>query len=274
MSKENPTPITDDGLKAILADVSAEVDALIQKSEKDKSEVLAKANPGEDISSEPEADTTATKTAPEGSGPEASKPEPEEAPKAAPPTEPEPEMAPEVDPAAEVGPIDPAALKAEYCQLSLDDLQAHYLACKEALVEAMPAQAPAPAAPMAAPAAPAAAPAVAPAAEPPVPAMKSEAELKVEALQKNVKAAEDGFSKLVTVMNKVLNAPLRKSITSMSEVEPTGVKPEIKNMTRAQVMANLNTQIEAGKLNKSETDLIVKFELGKIEAKEIAHLIK
>ena len=308
MSKE-PT-ITKDGLKAILADVTAQVDTLI-KSEKDKLETLAKSHPGEETPSEPPADTSAVKSAPESSGPEASADDkPADGPPGAPPTEaaPAPTDAPPagdapVDPAAEVGPIDPAQLKAEYSQLSIEDLQVHYMAAKEALTEAMAAQQPAPApgaVPGAAPAvappvaappvappsplaaapapAPVAAPPVAapPAEEPPFPAQKSEKDLRIETLEKSEKETAESLNKLAGVLDKVLKAPLRKSIVSMTELG--GEKPKLayKDMNRAQIDKALKDKIASGTLKKSDTDLIVAYDVGKgqgsVKIDQLAHL--
>lgn len=294
MSKETPT-ITKEGLDAIISDVKAELSTVL-KSEGTKLETLAKAHPGEETSSEPPADTSAVKTAPESSGPEAAAPA-AEGPSAAPETEAPPaaeaavEAAP-VDPAAEVGPIDPEQLKAEYCQMPLEDLQAHYLACKEALVQAMAAQAP-PAAPaaapaMAAPAAPAAAapapvappaaapaPAVAPPAAPPEPAFKSEQALKIETLEKSLKDQDEAINKLVGAMTKVMSAPLRKSVTSLTEVIDQGTpKVELKNMTKSQLDKALMEKISSGKLTKSETDLICDFDIGRAKIDALAPLFQ
>jgi len=295
MSKETPT-ITKEGFDAIISELKADIDTVL-KSEKDKLETLSKAHPGEETSSEPPADTSAVKTAPESSGPEAAEPA-AEGPSAAPETDAPPaavegaEEAP-VDPAAEMGPIDPEQLKAEYCQMPLEDLQAHYLACKEALVQAMAAQAPAPApaaapvagapapaaaapaapaAPVAAPAAPVAAPAAPPAA-PPVPAFKSEEALKIATLEKSLKDQDEAINKLVGVMTKVMSAPLRKSVTSLTEViDQTAPKVELKNMTKAQLDKALMDKIASGKLTKSETDLICDFDSHKVKVDALAPL--
>ena len=292
----NEPTITQDGLKAILADVTAAVDTLI-KSEKDKLETLAKSHPGEETPSEPPADTSAVKSAPESSGPEASAPDADgdkgsDGPPGAPPTDaaPAPTDAP-ADPAQEVGPIDPAQLKAEYSQLSIEDLQCHYMAAKEALVEASAAQQPAPAAavapPVAAPpvapaeplaAAPAPAPAVAPpvappAPEPVVPAQKSEKDLRIETLEKNEKDMSETLNKLADVMGKVLKAPLRKSIVSMTELGgETAPKLAFKDMTQAQIDKALKDKISTGTLKKSDTDLIVGYDVGNVKIDQLAHL--
>ena len=290
MSKETPT-ITKEGFDAIISEIKADIDTVL-KSEKDKLETLSKANPGEETSSEPPADTSAVKTAPESSGPEAAEPA-AEGPSAAPETEAPPadieatQEAP-VDPAAQMGPIDPEQLKAEYCQMPLEDLQAHYLACKEALVQAMAAQAPAPApaaapvagAPAPAAAAPAAPPVAAPApapaappAAPPVPAFKSEEALKIATLEKSLKDQDEAINKLVGVMTKVMSAPLRKSITSLTEViDQTAPKVELKNMTKAQLDKALMDKIASGKLTKSETDLICDFDSHKVKVDALAPL--
>jgi hypothetical protein len=298
MSKE-PT-ITQDDLKAILADVTSQVDLLIKSAEKDKLETLAKSHPGEETSSEPQPDTSAVKSAPESSGPEASADEGSDEPKSAPPTEASPaptEAAPSeeapVDPAAEVGPIDPIQLKAEYAQLSVEDLQAHYMAAKEALVEAMAAQQPAPApgavpapvdappAPVAEPAAPvAAAPAPAapapvapPAEEPPMLAHKSEKDLRIETLEKNEKEMAESLNKLADVFGKVLKAPLRKSIASMTELGgEVAPKLAFKDMTQGQIDKALKDKISSGSLKKSDLDLIVAYDVKAVKIDQLAHL--
>lgn len=136
--------IKDSQLKAIMAEVEAEIGALL----KAEHAILAKA--ADDSADEPSDEGSAAPAGPadasadmgsapaEGSapGPEASaSPAPEMG--MAPEGSPAPEMAPEGDPAAEAGPVDPEALKAEYAQLAPEELQMHYMACKAALAEVM-----------------------------------------------------------------------------------------------------------------------------------------
>jgi hypothetical protein len=74
-------------------------------------------------------------------------------------------------------------------------------------------------------------------------------------------------------MTKVLNAPLRKSITSMQEIAGEQKGVAYKDMTPAQIDTALKNKISTGTLQKSDTDLIVKYDLGQVKIDQLAHLL-
>lgn len=131
-----------DELEELLSDVRKEIVGLLKSEEKS----LAKAHPGQELSSEAPSDESATK--PEEGGSDA--PADESGPPDGPPDEgsgppmdasapPDDGSAPpdgSGDPGADQS-MDPQALQAEYSQLPIEALQAHYMACKEALFAAM-----------------------------------------------------------------------------------------------------------------------------------------
>lgn len=191
--------------------------------------------------------------------------------------------APEGSPQHESGEIEPAptveGLAAEYAKLDPESLKMHYLACKQTLMAqmggGMDAGAP--------PSTPAAPPEMSGSA--PAPAMKSEADetmLKVFELFKselatirqeqseNKKFQEDLLAQIV----EVAQMPVRKSITSLSEVkkaEPAKKRPQ--DMTRDEVSDLLVQRLSEGKLTKAEGRLATQFTLGQLSIKDIEHLL-
>lgn len=169
--------LTKKELDKVLASVTEDVAELL-KSETEEGEKLSKADPGAE---------TAGEEKPEGSSAEPPKEEPSASPSpeasgdgSAPPaaegTPPAPEgegSAPSGDPAADQQ-GGPEALEAEYAQLPPEELKAHFLACKSALMKVLAGGAgPEGSAPAGAPgaegSAPAAPPAAPPAGAPPAP---------------------------------------------------------------------------------------------------------
>lgn len=139
--------INTDELEALLSDVRKEIVGLLKTEES----TLSKAFPGEESTSETEPDTSATKPAddggpdggpPDGGGDEASA-SPEGSPDdggGMPPPDGGGDPGAGGDPGGDPGMdqnMDPQALQAEYVQLPLEVLKAHYLACKGALFAAM-----------------------------------------------------------------------------------------------------------------------------------------
>ncbi|NDD54171.1 hypothetical protein EBZ39_09890 [bacterium] len=131
--------IKDSALKALIAEVEAEIGDLL-KSEKQK---LSKAAEDlDEMSAAPEADPSAEASS-EASAPmedeqheESQDSEDHAAPEASAPMEDEQKdaMKPEDD-MAEAAPMDPEALKAEYMKLPQDELEMHLMAAKAAMME-------------------------------------------------------------------------------------------------------------------------------------------
>ncbi len=189
------TEISEQQLQNIITEVNSELENMF------KSEHLAKARPGEETPGEGQEDSSKTDPAGENTDSASASPDPasaspdaagsDSAPpaddaSAAPPGDdgsapPADGSAPGGDPAADTGPIDPQQLMAEYAQLPPEDLKAHYLACKEALIQVLgapgadagsaappadPSMAPPPGADAGAPPPPPAAPPAGPSASP------------------------------------------------------------------------------------------------------------
>jgi hypothetical protein len=207
------------------------------------------------------------------------------------------------DPAADQGPIDPQALMAEYSKLSPEDQKLHYMCLKQVLMQTLAGagaddgSAPPPAGPDAsAGAPPAAAPPAAasppPDASAPAPALKGEKGMTehVEANGQNpLHKTEADFNAaveakvretmlpLVKAVKHVVEAPMRKSVqfkADLAKTEAAAPAVDVTQMSREQVRAKLAEKIQAGTLSKSEKDLVVSFEFGKVKADQIAHLLK
>ncbi len=154
MSKTNAQQeISEEQLNGILSQVNSELEVMF-KNERPN---LVKARPGEETPGEGSDKDDSSATDPSGdntsdSGPPADatgSPTDASASDSAPPADDasaasaDPGAAPPADgsapadPAAEAGPIDPQQLMAEYAQLPPEDLKAHYLACKEALIQVL-----------------------------------------------------------------------------------------------------------------------------------------
>ncbi len=304
-------------LRDLLAAVETDIVAMV-KSEKEK---LSKAHPGEEDSSEVPADQSATSApsdAPASPPASADAGTPPDASASAPPSDGPPASAapggdaPPApgadasagggDPAADQS-ADPAALEAEYGKLPLEDLKAHYLACKSALFALMggaqdPAAAggepPPPAAPDASapppPAAPPAAPPASPSAPPALKAelpatteaanggkiTKSEKDVKIENLETLLAKSDKGINDLLDVVTKLVETPVRKAITSIdhiarpgSEIAPAG---DVSALSKSEIKARLKKVIPD--LKKSDRDLVYAYDVGTIGADKIAHLIK
>lgn len=254
--KTKPDEKTEELVK-ILADVEAELAGLA------KSEALLKADPGEETSEEVPPSASATDKAPDKEAPAEAPPAP--AADAAPPATDSaaPAPAPEGDPAADPN-MDPAALKAEFASMPLDHLKMFYLACKEALFEAMGAGGEAVGGEDAGAPAPAAEPAVAPA---PVeaPAMKSEDSKLLERLAKSEKA----LAGLTKVVSGLMDLPERKAATSLLDDE---VKQSVPQLSKAEARAKLRKAAERD-LSKSDRTLINQYDVGSIGIEKVAHLL-
>jgi len=202
------------------------------------------------------------------------------------------------DPAADQGPIDPQALMAEYSKLSPEDQKLHYMCLKQVLMQTLAgagaddgsgAAPPAPDASAAAAPPPAAAPAPAPDASAPAPALKAEIGMKEDpkangenplhkteaefnaAVSAQVQAA---VGPLVKAVKHVLEAPLRKSISSIADLPAAAPTVDVSKMSREQMRGKLREKLQAGTLSKSDKDLMIQFDVGKVKADQIAHLLK
>jgi hypothetical protein len=271
--------LKDSELKSILAEVETEIASLL----KTEAAALKKAKEDEEAEETSAPEASAEGSAPmaeasappdEGSAPEASAPEapaPEASDPAAEASAPAPEEAPApeasaADPAAEAGPVDPEALKAEYVKLPPESLKAHYMAAKAALFELMGAgggaAAPAPAPEASAPVAP---PAPAPE-EAPVPAMKSEQELKVADLEKQVEL-------MAKALDIALGTPMRKAVTSVAHVPRTEEAAAVREPTKAELKEQIRSALGSGKLTKSQKDQLFSYTLGNIDFSQVKDLL-
>lgn len=189
------------------------------------------------------------------------------------------------DPAAAAAPADPAApapgaesapseqdLVEAYGQLSPEELQMHMQAMQQVMqtqsAGAAPAGAP-PADPMAS-AAPApdasAAPAPMPGADsqPVAPAFaKSEAGLKIAALEKSLEAT-------LQVLQVMTQKPSFKSVDALDTVTKTEAKFE--SLSKAEVTERLNKAVR-GDLGSGDRNLVKKFYKGEAGVRDIAHLL-
>jgi len=278
--------------KAVLATIAA-----LEAELKDAA-MLAKAEPegppaeSSDDSASPSADDASPSSAP-APAEDASAPAPE-APSAPPEAAPASPEAPAgvQDPAAQAqGPLDPAALQAEYSQLPPDQLDMHIqaaLAAKEALAGAANAGAASPAA-----APPMAPPAASPAASPaPMVAkgeiktgkeqggmVKSEAAAlreELAALKKSLTEKDEDVQLLTKAVKMVIEKPERKAVTSMAQLQYLG-KSEVQAapkavFTKAEAEAKLSAVLPS--LTKSERDLVVQYSLGRVKIDALSSILE
>jgi len=278
--------------KAVLATIAA------LEAELNDAAMLAKAEPegppaeSSDDSASPSADDASPSSAP-APAEDASAPAPE-APSAPPEAAPASPEAPAgvQDPAAQAqGPLDPAALQAEYSQLPPDQLDMHIqaaLAAKEALAGAANAGAASPAA-----APPMAPPAASPAASPaPMVAkgeiktgkeqggmVKSEAAAlreELAALKKSLTEKDEDVQLLTKAVKMVIEKPERKAVTSMAQLQYLG-KSEVQAapkavFTKAEAEAKLSAVLPS--LTKSERDLVVQYSLGRVKIDALSSILE
>ncbi len=279
--------MNDTELKKLMEEVRSEL-AVVLDSEMQK---LSKAHPGEETEAESAPDKSSTDS---GDGKGAPPPAVDSAPPtdSAPPAPaadasapPAPDASAPVDPAADAGPMDPAALQAEYAALPIEELKMHCLAAKAALFAAMGASDPAMAAPADAGAPPAAAPSAppmappAPAASPtpPPPAMKSEMppemeksekDLRIAELEKSVKDLEGVVPGLLKIVEKTLAMPPRKGITSVADLPPGAG-----SLSKSEIDSRLLRAIKTD-LSDDDRGLVNSYSYGHIGVEKIAHLLK
>ena len=278
--------------KEELASILSELDADLKKSAAEAEAILKKADgeappekedassPAEDVSAPPESPAPDASAAPAG---------PPDASAGAPPMGPPDGSAP-VDPAAAApqgeAPLTPEALQAEYAQLSPEELDMHLqaaLAAKEALAAAAgpAAGAPPDASAGAPPDASAGAPPMAPPAGPP---MMGKEELKINAentggkiskseldtLKALVKSQQEDIENLAKATRTILETPIRKSVTSLIDVQPLS-KTEVTSMKRRDVDNFIKEN--AHKMTKSERDLWIDFVDNKVPAAKLAPML-
>jgi pyruvate/2-oxoglutarate dehydrogenase complex dihydrolipoamide acyltransferase (E2) component len=161
------------------------------------------------------------------------------------------------------------ALAEEYGKLSMPDLLTHYQAIKHVLAEKMPP--PAPEAPAAESAPPPEAPAMgkseaAPAAAAPAP--------EVVALQADLAASQQAIGHLVKAVEQALARPLRKAVTSLSDVAPSAAEADAtKDMSPEEVTRRLRDAAKNPKLSKSDRDLINRYCFKQADLTQIKHLL-
>jgi hypothetical protein len=303
--------------KSEIDSLLTEVETALTAALKEEQTKLAKAHPGEESSSEEPSDTSATDpkepeasvSPPPGDGATDASPAPDASASVSPEaTGPADASAPPADGSAPVDPAadqsnDPQALQDEYSKLGAADPEAlknHYLACKAALYALMGAGADA-SAPPAAPVAPVASPAAPPVASPSPsapPAMKSEksaggmpttteaanggqgmmkSEKEIKDLTDKLAKQEEAMAGLLTLVTSVVEAPVRKAITSIAHMAKTenekSSKEDFSKLSKSEVKAKLRLAAEKP-LRKSDRELINSFDLGNIGVDKVAHLIK
>lgn len=298
--------ITQNELKNVLAQVEAEL-ATVLKSERDNLSKLSKAAPGEDEGSAgggedesaggpPAAEGSASAGAPPADaagGPAA----PADASAGAPPADgAQPGMEGQGDPAMDTGPVDPAALQAEYEKLAPEELQAHLMAAKAALESKM-AQAGAGAAggppgapPMAPPGAggppgaPPAGPAMAgPGGPPPPPMGKGEMPShdtngdvgkKLGKMESSLKEAGEQIQLLTKALELTLGRPARKAFTGKDFVPPAVNKVDPKSLSKSEITTKLKNKASDSSLAKKERELINGYYNGTVNVDSLAHLLQ
>jgi hypothetical protein len=197
------------------------------------------------------------------------------APAAEPAAAPAPDAMAAPAPAPEQGAGDAQSLEQAYCQLSDQDLQVHYEALKQALMQRMggPAQDPGMGG-MGQPS-PEAAPAPAPEQKALTMSEKSTQDALAKSEEK-YQQLEKAFADLVQVVELSLQ-PRRKAVTTMQEyvAKTEADRPSERKLTKSEVKDKLALKARDPKLAKSDADLITRFYLnGDVKLTEIEHLLK
>lgn len=241
--------LTDKELNKLLDEVAVDLNKSFDKMKSD----LKKAD---DEDEEPMAKDVGG-SVPEESSPTASpsaSPAPEES--APPPEASAPQDAPQ-DPAADAGQLTPEALQAEYSKLPPDELMMH-LQAAQAAAQALQGAGPGPG-PAGGPPAEASAPPEAP----PAPPMAMKSEAKMDDLKKAEKAVNAEITSLkedVEILAKTVKAlldqPIRKAITSVTELNKEEPKDEPKSYSPEQFWVKLRQVAKNPDLKKSEKQLI------------------
>lgn len=284
MANEKDITVGQVSLGSLVKAVETELTTMLKAEEAAEAAALAKARPGEETSSEASASPATSASDPKGdntsaasASPDSDSPadasasaapdasasaSPADASAGGPPAAADGSAPPDAsaapggdagaDPAAQQGPIDPAQLAAEYAQMPLEDLKAHYYALKEVLFQATGAaggDGSASAAPADASAAAGAPPAPGPdASASAAPAIKAE-------IPSGDKLSNPGPAN-------------GEDAAKLHKAEPT--RAEVRAQLR-QVVADRGT-----KLSKSERNAIINFDLGRVKMDDptIAALLK
>lgn len=281
-------------VRKLMAEVSQELDkVLVQEKEK-----LSKAHPGEETSSEVPPDESATSSAPADdasdpgqSGPPADSAPPSDGPpadaSASPPADPAASADPSADPAMDGQANDPAAIEAELAQMDPEHVKVLYMAAKKVLFAHMgggmdPAASAAPPAASAGP--PGASPD--PAAPPAMKAEmnpanggkvttvgKSEKDLQIETLTKKVAEFEATLPGLVSVVEKMVSAPQRKAITSVTQVAGNKPAAPVSSLSKSEIESRLKKAVNTN-LSKSDRELVNGFYFGSVKLEGISHILE
>lgn len=266
-----------------------DIDQILAEIESDLAKdgfALAKADDDKDEAalSPPAAESAPPAGPPGGAPPDAS------AAPAGPPDAPPPDAS--ADPAApadgSAGPPDMEALKAEYSDLPVDELQMHYVAIKAALMAKMGSQSPDPGAEASA-SAPPSAPPVDPSASSsaPVPAMKGEmsaikpglgSSASMAKSEQDMQLMSEKIELLTKAMELVVGAPQRKSVKGVSELQFLSKGEEklkkSEGLSKAQIQEKLSEKARDPKLSKSDKTAIVAFTIGTdLDLAKVEHLL-
>lgn len=243
--------LKDSELKSILAEVETELTGLF-KAEDDNLE-------GTDPAVEDPAEVSAAPVdeAAEGSPVEAS-PGDESA------SVPAEDVPGEESPEMDGDEIDPEELQAEYAELPIEALKAHYMAAKAALFEAMGAsgEGTEESAPPAAPPVEAA------------PAMKSETSVaKSEPMNAKIAELESQLDLMAKAINLGFGTPVRKAITSVNYVPKGGDVPVEKELSKSEIKEKIRSVLRTGKLSKSQEDMLFSYSIGNTSYDNIKDLL-
>lgn len=262
--------------------ILAELEADLKKGAEEAAATLKKADEGkppeEDVSASAGGEDSTNPAAEPSASPDASASAPSDA--GGPPAGAPGDMPPAGgDPAAEQA-LTPEALQAEYSQLPPEELDMHIqaaLAAKEALsAAAAPAAAPAGAPPAGAPA---------PDASAGAPPMMGKEELKInkeatggkiskseEKMLAIIKSQQEDIENLSKVVKTVLESPVRKSVTALSDIQPDLKKGESQSLSKKEVDEFIRSN--AHKMTKSERELWLNFVDKKVPASKLAPMLE
>jgi len=169
-------------------------------------------------------------------------------------------------------------LVSAYSQLSPDELQIHMQALQQVVQQAAAGGAP----PGAAPASPSpspAAPAPGPDATAPMPGDQSqgvnpEFAMKHEKVLAEVADLKKSLGFAVDALALVIGQPKVKSIQAEDVVLKNEPSFEVQKLSKGEIVERLNKAIRAGKLEKSDGELVKGFYNGQKQVADIAHLLK
>lgn len=262
-------------IEAILDEVQVTLNKTVE-AEKNRAARLAKAEGDDDDSGAPEGSAPPEASGPpaEASAPPADAPPPEAS---APPADAAP---PGGDPAAAQGPVDPAALQAEYAKLPLDELKMHAEAAMAALQAQMGAGGDAgmgdPSMGAPPPGPEASAPPMAPAAKKEMAPSGNGGEMmkksEISDLKAELDANREALTKITAAFTNFVSKPMRKAETALRPQ----VRPDPAPLSKSEAEQKLRSKIKDQSLTKSERGLINDFYYGKIKIDDpaIAHLLK